>query len=246
MLIKKLKTAAGSLLINQLGQTLDSTSYYELQEVDEKIWMNDEQTLAAITGGSIIVNDGNADLSAVEGLKWFKSLEEASNIVLGSNYENLPSLSAKEAVESVALTGKGTALELKNIELQEMHGTEYTQDLLDDISSIDVGASSGYVAESGHLKVGDTGTMTVVSKSFDLASQPSEAMLVTEEMLITGGTVTYFVSVDNGTTWTTIANLGVMSSIVSNLGLKARMKCIMTGKGSCLKGYGLHFEVEIL
>ncbi|MFH0985800.1 MAG: LamG domain-containing protein [Candidatus Omnitrophota bacterium] len=70
---------------------------------------------------------------------------------------------------------------------------------------------------------------TVISVAFSETTAPSEAMIIGDGVL-NGGTITYSVSRDNGTTWSQASNESVVSLSSQPSGTQIRWKAVLTGE----------------
>jgi Neuraminidase (sialidase) len=73
-----------------------------------------------------------------------------------------------------------------------------------------------------------SGTATVVSNAYSEPSAPTEAMVIPDETLNTGS-ITYYVSRDNGTTWTQVTKETVTSISSQPSGTQLKWKAVITG-----------------
>jgi len=73
-----------------------------------------------------------------------------------------------------------------------------------------------------------SGSATIVSTVYSVFSAPTEAMVTADETL-GAGSVTYYVSRDNGTTWTECAKDTVTSISAQPTGTQLKWKAVITG-----------------
>ncbi|OGW69575.1 MAG: hypothetical protein A2036_04290 [Omnitrophica bacterium GWA2_50_21] len=73
-----------------------------------------------------------------------------------------------------------------------------------------------------------TGTATVVSNVYSEASAPTQAMVIADETLGTGS-ITYYISRDNGTTWTQCTKETVTSISSQPSGTQLKWKAVING-----------------
>lgn len=79
-----------------------------------------------------------------------------------------------------------------------------------------------------YTTTGGGGTATVISTAFAEPSVPTTAMVIADETLGTG-TITYYVSRDNGTTWTQCTKETVTSISAQPSGTQLKWKAVITG-----------------
>ncbi len=91
-----------------------------------------------------------------------------------------------------------------------------------------IAAGSGDIYFKVYQQVTYPGTATVISNAFTTASTPTEAIVVADEALGTGS-ITYYVSRDNGTTWTACTKETVTSINSQPSGTQLKWKAVITG-----------------
>ena len=104
-------------------------------------------------------------------------------------------------------------------------------DVLNDASGINSGASSGYTwrgSPNYDVVVTSGGPATVISNAYSESSVPAEAIVTADETLGTGS-ITYYVSRDNGTTWTSCAKDTVTNISAQPSGVQLKWKAVITG-----------------
>jgi Neuraminidase (sialidase) len=88
--------------------------------------------------------------------------------------------------------------------------------------------TSNFTAPSAEYSSTVSGTAMVISNAYSEPVAPTEAMVIADETL-NGGTITYYVSRDNGTTWTTCTKETMTNISSQPSGTQLKWKVTMTG-----------------
>ncbi|MBI3317276.1 MAG: LamG domain-containing protein [Candidatus Omnitrophica bacterium] len=116
-----------------------------------------------------------------------------------------------------------------SLSIGEMGGANYVNGWLDElrISKGIARWTSGFTVPSSEY-TGSASSATVVSNAFSETTAPTEAMVIPDETLGTGS-ITYYVSRDNGTTWTTCTKNTSTSIAAQPSGTQLKWKAVMSG-----------------
>lgn len=106
---------------------------------------------------------------------------------------------------------------------------KYLNGWLDEVRLVKGSAvwTSNFTPPSGEY-TSSPGSATVISTAFTEPSAPTEAIVVADETLGTGS-ITYYVSRDNGTTWTQCAKETTTNISVQPSGTQLRWKAVISG-----------------
>lgn len=117
-----------------------------------------------------------------------------------------------------------------NIGRRAYDNSNFVNGYIDEIRISNVSRwTSGFTAPSSEYgAVSGSDTATVVSTAFGEASAPAEAMITPSETLNTGS-IAYYVSRDNGTTWTSAPKNTVVSISSQPSGTQLKWKAVLTG-----------------
>jgi len=85
-IIKKVKNSTGAEVV-YLGQAIEAGQYYQLQYSEQIDWANSTVVQGAVTAGTLVINNGTADLSAADGLVYLKAVDATAlgGVVLDSS-----------------------------------------------------------------------------------------------------------------------------------------------------------------